>query len=115
MSEYEQKDIQIHEETDSVVLASMRGGKNPIAIINDELLDRLLVKLRRAIEELESQEKSINLEATRGLIEDLGKILELYEKTRNKIYGGFGPEREYDSLNNEVKNLMNELNKFGEK
>lgn len=73
------------------------------------MLDRLFVLHKKAVEQAKEAE---NADAILELCATLGKILCMYSETRNKIYGGIGPEREVDAVINQLEDISDELKRF---
>ena len=112
MTDTQSKEINIHYTTDNLIIGNIKGAKNPVAIIEDEMLDDLIVRLIDAKKEAIEQKTEIKVEKLLLLIEVLSKILRPYTQVRNKLYDGYGQKREFSVLAQEVDELFEELKKF---
>jgi len=111
MSEIETK-IQIHEKIEGVQLASIWGGENPVAIVEDKVLDKLYVQCERAKKQALENKDKCEIDSILTLCNTLSEILVMYSNSRNSYYEGVGPDREVEELNIQIEDLVNELDKF---
>jgi hypothetical protein len=101
--------IQVLGKEGPVTIANLPGAANPVAIIDDTVLDRLVVQCRRAKEEALVEFRSTNGTATLELCATLAEILQQYATLRNKYHTGIGPERDRDAMLRELEATMKTL------
>jgi hypothetical protein len=106
----ESPSLQVLAKDGSVMLANISGANNPVAILEDKVLDLLFVQCRNARAEV--QKAGGNESAALELCTTLGGILELYANIRSKYYGGVGIERERAAAQHELEEAIKALEKF---
>lgn len=95
-----------------VALANMSGANNPVAILDDGILDLLVVQCRKAKEEARDNRATANDGAILALFATLTSILDPYVQIRNKYYSGAGDECMYAAAQSDLKAAIKALEKF---
>ena len=95
-----------------VALANMSGASNPVAILDDGILDLLVVQCRKAKEEAQDNRATVNDGAILALCATLSSILDPYVQMRNKYYSGAGDACLYAAAQRDLKAAIMELEKF---
>jgi len=96
----------------AVMIASVSGAANPVAVIDDTLLGALVVQCRRAKEEAMANPGDAEVGAVMELCATLSGFLDQYSKLRNTYYGGAGLEVERDAAIRSLEATVKELDKF---
>jgi hypothetical protein len=104
--------LQILGQDGPVMVANVSGALNPVAIIDDTILDKLVVQCRNAKAEALANPGDANVGAVLELCATLSSVLDLYKETRNKYYGGIGDERQKAAILREFQESVKALKKF---
>jgi hypothetical protein len=104
--------IQVLGKEGPVTIANIPGAANPVAIIDDTVLDKLVVQCRRAKEEALVEFRSTNGTATLELCATLAEILQQYATLRNKFHTGVGIEVSRDAALRELDAMAKALKAF---
>jgi hypothetical protein len=105
--------LQILSEEGPVLVGNMAGAHNPVAILDDSILDNLVVLCGSARLEAEGAPDQSKVSAVLELCAKIGEILELYTRTRNKYYGSTGAEVQAASALRELQSFIREAESFG--
>jgi hypothetical protein len=104
--------IQVLGQDGPVMVANVSGASNPVAIIDDTILDKLAVQCRNAKAEALANPGDANVGAVLELCATLNTVLEIYKQARNKYYGGIGDERQKAALLREFEQAVKALKNF---
>lgn len=104
--------LQVLGQKGPVMLANVSGANNPVAILDDSILDLLAVQCRKAKAEAMKNDGDANDGAVLELCATLAGILDLYAQILNKYYGAAGPESIYAGARHELETAIREMDKF---
>jgi len=104
--------LQVLEEAGDVTMASVPGVPSPVAILNDTTLSELVVLLRSGMAEAALLKQKHEVTALLELFDVLGRVLNVYEQTRNKFYAGPSGRVEAANVERELENIAKELARF---
>lgn len=93
------------------MLANVQGAANPVAIIDDAVLDLLAAQCRSAKDEALANPGNANVGAVMALCSTLGSVLDECRAVRNKFFGGLGGEQERAAILREFDQLTKALNR----
>jgi hypothetical protein len=89
-----------------VMIANVQGAANPVAIIDDSILDLLAAQCRSAKDEALANPGNANVGAVMALCATLSSVLDEYKGVRNKFYDGIGGEQQKAAMLREFDQLM---------
>jgi hypothetical protein len=101
--------LQIFDQAGSVMLANITGSSNPIAILDDEVLDLLFVQCRNA--RAEALKTGGNVNATLDLCTTLDGVLKSYRKMRDEYHHRLEIELEREEAEQRLQVAQNALQK----
>jgi hypothetical protein len=101
--------LQIIGQDGSVMLASITGNSNPIAILEDKVLDLFFVQSRNA--RAEALKTGGDATATLELCTTLDGVLKSYRKMRDEYHHRLDIELERDEAEQRLQEAMNALKK----
>lgn len=101
--------LQVIDQKDSVMLASITGTNNPVAILDDKVLDLLFVQCRNA--RTEALKAGGNASATLELCTTLEGVLKSYRKMRDEYHHRLEIELERDDAEQRLQDVQNEIQK----
>jgi hypothetical protein len=99
--------LQILGQKDSVTVANIAGKDDPVAILDDKILDLLVVQCRNAKAEASNSGADVN--ATLELCTTLGGVLSSYSHFRNEYYDRIEIERERAEAEHDLQEAINAL------
>lgn len=91
------------------MLANFTGASNPVAILDDKVLDLLFVQCRNA--RAEALKTGGNASATFELCSTLEGVLKSYRKMRDEYHHRLDIELERDEAEQRLQDAMNALKK----
>lgn len=101
--------LQVFDQEGSVMLANIAGTNNPVAILDDKVLDLLFVQCRNA--RGESLKTGGNASATLELCTTLDGVLKSYRKMRDEYQHRLEIELERDEAEQRLQEAQNALQK----
>ncbi|HTY02690.1 MAG TPA: hypothetical protein VMC81_03065 [Rhodocyclaceae bacterium] len=96
-----------------VVIGSLAGAANPVAVIDDPVLDHLSALCQRAKAEALANPLEAKNDAVLELCAELARILDLYGSVRARFYGGPGPRRQFAAAHGQLEKALAQLKEFG--
>ncbi len=93
------------------VLGNLAGAVNPVAILDNVILDKLVVLCHNAQAEAVSNPPGANTAAVLALCGTLSSLLERYAAVRNKYYDGLDSEQMYAAALRELEDAVEQLKK----
>ncbi len=97
---------------DFFMLGNMAGAVNPVAILDDTILDKLVVLSRNALVEAAANPPEASTAAVTALCVALSSFLERYAAVRNKYYDGESNERMYAAALRELADALDQMKKL---
>lgn len=101
--------LQVFGQEGSVMLANITGANNPVAILDDKVLDLLFVQCRNA--RAEALKTGGDANATLELCKTLDGVLKSYRKMRDEYHHRLDIELERDEAEQRLQEAMNALKK----
>lgn len=101
--------VQILSDRGPVMLANLQGASNPVAILEDTVLDLLAAQCRSARDEALANPGDASVGAVMALCATLSGVLDEYRSVRNKFYGGIGGEQESAAILRDFGQLFKAL------
>jgi len=101
--------LQVHGQVGPVMLANITGTNNPVAILEDKVLDLLFVQCRNA--RAEALKTGGDASATLELCTTLDGLLKSYRKMRDEYHHRLDIELERDEAEQRLQDAMNALKK----
>jgi len=101
--------LQVFGQDGPVMLANITGAINPVAVLDDKVLDLLFVQSRNA--KAEAQKTGNNASATLELCTTLDGVLKPYRKMRDEYHHRLDIELERDEAEQRLQDAMNALKK----
>jgi hypothetical protein len=102
--------LQVFDQDGSVMLANITGTNNPVAILDDKVLDLLFVQCRNA--RAEALKTGGNVSATLDLCTALDGVLKSYRKMRDEYHHRVEIELERAEAEQRLQEASNALEKF---
>ena len=99
--------LQVYGKDESVMLANFTGTINPVAILEDKVIQLLSEQCRKAKEE--AQNAGGNLSASLELFSTLEGVLKSYRKIRDEYYDRIDIEREREEAEQRLQEAMSEI------
>ena len=101
--------LQVLGQKGSVMVANITGANNPVAIVDDQVLDLLFVQCRNA--RAEALKTGGDASATLELCTTLDGLLKSYRKMRDEYHHRLDIELERDEAEQRLQDAMNALKK----
>ncbi len=101
--------LQVVDQVGSVMLANIAGSNNPVAILEDKVLDLLFVQCRNA--RAEALKTGGNTNAILELCTTLDGVLKPYRKMRDEFHHRIDIELERDEAEQRLQEASNALQK----
>jgi hypothetical protein len=101
--------LQVLDQDGSVMLANITGTNNPVAILDDKVLDLLFVQCRNA--RAEALKTGGNVSATIELCTTLDGVLKSYRKMRDEYHHRIDIELEREEAEQRLQEASNALQK----
>lgn len=101
--------LQVLGQKGSVMLANVTGANNPVAILDDKVLDLLFVQCRNA--RAEALNTGGGVSATLELCTTLDDVLKSFKHIRNEYYDRIDIERERAEAEHNLQEAINALQK----
>lgn len=101
--------LQVVDQEGSVMLAKIAGADNPVAILDDKVLDLLFVQCRSA--RAEALKTGGNASVTLELFTTLDSVLKPYRKMRDEYHHRLEIELERDEAEQRLQDVQNEIQK----
>jgi len=101
--------LQVFDQEGSVKLVSITGAHNPVALLDDKVLDLLFVQCRNA--RAEALKAGSNVGATLELCTTLDVVLKSYRKMRDEYHHRIEIELERDDAEQRLQDVQNEIQK----
>jgi hypothetical protein len=102
--------LQVIDQDGSVMLANITGTNNPVAILDDKVLDLLSVQCRNA--RAEAVKTGGNVNAALDLCTTLDGVLKSYRKMRDEYHHRLDIELERAEAEQRLQEASNALEKF---
>jgi hypothetical protein len=99
--------LQVLDQDGSVMLANITGTNNPVAILDDKVLDQLFDQSRNA--RAEALNTGGNANATLELCTTLDGVLRSYRRMRDEFHHRIDIELERDEAEQRLQNAQNAL------
>jgi len=99
--------LQVHDQNGSVMLANVTGANNPVAILDDKVLDLLFDQSRNA--RAEALKTGGNASAILELCTTLDSVLKSYRKMRDEYHHRLDIELERDEAEQRLQKAQNAL------
>jgi hypothetical protein len=90
-----------------VTVANFAGTDKPVAILDDDVLELLVVQCRNA--KTEAQKTGVNVNAALELCTTLGGVLSSYTHIRNEYYDRIEIERERTEAEHDLQEAISAL------
>ncbi len=97
---------------DFFMLGNMAGAVNPVAILDDTILDKLVVLSRNALIEAASNPPGASRAHVTALCAELASFLERYAIVRSKYYDGESADRMYAAALRELEDAVDQMKKL---
>ncbi len=101
--------LQVLDQDGSVMLANITGTHNPVAILDDKVLDQLIVLCRNA--KAEALKSGGNVNAALDLSTTLHGVLKSYRKMRDEYHHRLEIELEREEAEQRLQEASNALQK----
>jgi hypothetical protein len=101
--------LQVHGQDGQVMLANITGTNNPVAVLEDKVLDLLFVQCRKA--RAEALKTGGDASPTLELCTTLDGVLKSYRKMRDEYHHRLDIELERDEAEQRLQEAMNALKK----
>lgn len=101
--------LQILDQNGSVMLAKITGAPNPVAIVDDKILDQLIVQCRNA--KAEALKSEGNASAALNLCTTLEGVLKSYRKMLDEYHHRLEIELERDEAEQRLQEASNAIQK----
>lgn len=101
--------LQVVDRQDTVMLASIAGTHNSIAVLDDRVIDQLFALCRNA--KTEAQQSGGKASATLELCTTLEGVLKTYRKMRDEYHHRIEIELERDDAEQRLQDVQNAIRK----
>jgi hypothetical protein len=96
----------------AVSVGNLSGAANPVAVVDDSVLDHLSALCQRAKAEALANPLEAKNDAVLELCTALARVVNLYGSVRSKYYGGPGPRRRCAAAQGELDKALAQLQDF---